>query len=154
MAFPDVEKRLGFKFLKRPLIVGGHAMEFYGLRNTGEDFDLILHKTDHNRLKKFLDKQGMKYLKGRNPSKYKDKPTFVDLYGDQGLLFYEFEMWNCICGFDYNFLSQGSKKTGKYLMISLEKLLFMKALAMSKPKYLKDLKLVVNKIMENQYPDK
>ena len=151
MAFIDIEKRLEFTFKKRPLIIGGHAMEFYGLRKAGEDFDIVLHKSDHARLKRFLDKQGMKYLKNNNPSKYKKTPTFVDLYGDHGLLIYEFEMWNSIMRFDYNFLSEGAKRKGKYLMISLEKLLFLKALAMSKPKYLKDLKLIVKKITEDRY---
>ena len=150
MTFVDVEKRLGFKFKKRPLIIGGHAMEFYGLRKAGDDFDLVLHKSDFAKLKTFMDKKGMKRIK-ENKTKYKKKPTFVDLYGDQGILFHEFEMWNNIMLFDYDNLSQGAKKQGKYLVISLEKLLLLKALAMSKRKYLRDLKLVVKKIIENQY---
>ncbi len=153
MTFADAEKKLRFKFKKRPLIIGGHAMEFYGLRKAGEDFDLVLHKSDHSRLKKFLDKQGMKYIK-ENLSKYKNVPTFVDLCGDQGILFHEFEMWNNIVGFDYDHLSKDAKKKGKYLIISLERLLFLKALAMLKPKYLKDLKLIVKKIIKDKYETK
>ncbi len=151
MKFTDVEKKLGFKFKKRPLLFGGHAMEFYGLRKAGRDFDLVLHKSDHLKLKRFLDKKGMKYLKGRNKPGYKKTPQFVDLYGDQGLLIYEFEMWNSVVRFDYDSLVNEAKKKGKYLILSLEKLLLLKALAMKKPKYMRDLKLIVRKIIKDKY---
>jgi hypothetical protein len=37
------------------------------------------------------------------------------------------------------------------IVVSLEKLLFLKALAMSDDKYLKDLRLIVKKIIKQQY---
>lgn len=42
-------------------------------------------------------------------------------------------------------------KYGIYLVVSVEKLLFLKALAMNVPKYLKDLELVVERILKNAY---
>lgn len=148
---PNLEKRLNVKFEHKPLLIGGLAMEYYGLRKTGKDVDFILQNSDHAKLKKILHRQGMIYLKGRNTSGYKNVPEFVDLYGDQGLLVYEFEIWTCILKFDYEYLSQGAIEKDYYKIISLEKLLFLKCLAMSKPKYLKDTKLLVKRIINNQY---
>ena len=56
--------------------------------------------------------------------------------------------------FDYEFLSEKAIEKEEYLVISLEKLLFLKALAMKEKKYRKDLELVVQKIFEIQYETK
>ena len=40
-----------------------------------------------------------------------------------------------------------------FLVISLEKLLFLKALAMEIPKYHRDLELVVEKVLQEAYKD-
>ena len=60
-------------------------------------------------------------------------------------------IWTCICLFDYEFLSPGAVEKEHYFIISLEKLLFLTALAMKKEKYHKDLELTVEKILEMQY---
>jgi len=151
MKIPDLNKKLNFKFKYKPLLIGGLAMEYYGLRKSGKDIDFVLSKTDHKRLKTKMDKLGMKYLKGRNTSGYKNKPEFIDLYGDQGILIYELEMWNQILRFDYDFLSRDAIEKHKYFIISLEKLLFLKALGIKKEKYLNDTKLIVQKIIDDQY---
>lgn len=151
MIIPNLEKRLNFKFKKKPLLVGGLAMEYYGLRKAGKDVDFVISRRDHQRLKAKLDKEGLIYLKGRNKSGYKETPEFVDLYGDKGILICEFEIWTCILRFDYDFLSEGATEKANCLIISLEKLLFLKTLAIGKPKYLKDVKLIVKKIIDKQY---
>ncbi|MHA1973822.1 MAG: arsenic resistance N-acetyltransferase ArsN2 [Candidatus Hodarchaeales archaeon] len=54
--------------------------------------------------------------------------------------------------FDYKDLSVNAVVEEEFLVISIEKLLLMKALVMEKPKYYKDLQLRTNMIMERQYP--
>jgi hypothetical protein len=73
------------------------------------------------------------------------------LWGDLGVCEFEFEIWRSICRFDYEFLSAGAIDKGEYLIISLEKLLFLKALAMKVEKYRQDLELIVKKLLDDQY---
>jgi len=126
-------KILNYNFLHKPLIIGGKAMEYYGLRKAGLDIDLVIHTEDHNNLK-------IKY-----PNNIKD------LYGDIGICEYGFEIWNQICTFDYEYLKINAIEEKEYKIISLEKLLFLKALAMKIPKYHNDLKLVVELILNKAY---
>ena len=44
-------KLLDFNFLYKPLVIGGKAMEYYGLRKAGLDIDLVIHNEDHKILK-------------------------------------------------------------------------------------------------------
>lgn len=148
----DIEKDLDFEFYKKPLLIGGRAKEFYNIRKSGPDIDFVICKKDHARLEKKLKSRGLIYLKGKNKTGYKETSEFVDLYGDHGLLIYNYEIWDTICKFDYDFLSKGAVEKGNILIISLEKLLFLTALAVpKKPKYLKDLKLISKKILDIQY---
>ena len=39
---------LNYNFKKKQLLVGGKAMEFYGLRKAGEDIDFIVSKEDYD----------------------------------------------------------------------------------------------------------
>jgi len=126
-------KILDYNFLHKPLIIGGKAMEYYGLRKAGLDIDLVIHTEDHNILK-------IKY-----PNNIKD------LYGDIGICEYGFEIWNQICTFDYEYLNLNAIEETEYKIISLEKLLFLKALAIKIPKYNNDLKLVVELILNKAY---
>lgn len=128
----DFEK-LNYTFLHKPLLVGGMAMEYYGLRKAGRDIDLVIHAEDHAALKK----------------KYPEH--IKDLYGDIGICEFEFEIWNQICMFDYDALREKAIEEENVLVVSLEKLLFMKALAMEVPKYHKDLELVVKKVLDKAY---
>ncbi len=125
--------KLNYKFKYKPLLIGGKAMEYYGLRKAGADIDLVVHPTDHEVL---VDKY---------PSNIKD------LYGDIGVCEFDFEIWNQICTFDYQYLKVNAIEEENYLVISLEKLLFLKALAMEIPKYHKDLELVVKKVLDKAY---
>jgi len=129
-------KILNYDFLYKPLVIGGKAMEYYGLRKAGLDIDFVIHTEDHNNLK-------IKY-----PNNIKD------LYGDIGICEYGFEIWNQICTFDYEYLKINAIEENEYKVISLEKLLFLKALAMEIPKYHNDLKLVVELIKKKAYNKK
>jgi len=151
---PNLEKELGIKFKHKPLLVGGLAKQHHCIRMSGKDIDIILSKTDHNRLKIKLEKEGMKKLRGEHKQDYKKEPQFVDLYGDHGILVGEFEIWATIRGFDYKFLSEQALDKKHCKIISLEKLLFLTALAIEKKKYLNDLKLIVKKILEIKHGSK
>ena len=108
-------------------------MEYYGLRKAGTDIDFVISKIDHERL----------------VQKYPD--NIKNLYGDLGICEFEFEIWNQICTFNYDYLKENAVEVDDYLVISLEKLLFLKAMAMEVPKYLRDLELVVDRILKNAY---
>src|SRR5215510_1142857 len=124
---------LNYSFLHKPLLIGGKAMEYYGLRKAGIDIDLVIHTEDH------------KILKNKYPNNLKD------LYGDIGICEYGFEIWNQICTFNYEYLELNAIEEEKLKIISLDKLLFLKALAMEIPKYHKDLEMVVELVLKRAY---
>lgn len=74
-----------------------------------------------------------------------------DMVGDLGVCPYDFEIWKTICLLDYDTLSEGATELENVLIISLEKLLLMKALAMDSEKYLHDTKLIVKRLIDLQY---
>ena len=108
-------------------------MEYYGLRKAGLDIDLVIHTDDHYKLKDIYPK------------------NIKDLYGDTGICEFEFEIWNQICTFDYDYLRVDAIETDDCLIISLEKLLFMKALAIEIPKYHYDMELIVKLILDKAF---
>jgi hypothetical protein len=124
---------LKYSFIHKPLLVGGKSMEYYGLRKAGADIDLIIHPEDHSLLKK----------------QYPDHVK--DLYGDIGICEFGFEIWNHISNLDYEYLSEKAIEEPGFLVISLEKALILKALAMHIPKYYKDLELLTERIRDNAY---
>ncbi len=125
--------RLGHRFLSKPLLIGGKAMEYYGLRKAGNDIDFVVAEEDHRALVQ------------RHPGKVKD------IHGDIGVCVDGFELWNRICLFDYGFLKEGCVESGDICIAHLHKLLFLKALAMGLPKYRQDLELIVQEILNRQY---
>jgi hypothetical protein len=125
--------KLNYTFLSKPLLIGGMAMEYYDLRPSGADIDFVITSEDYNQ----LSQQYPEHLR--------------DLWGDLGVCVYEFEIWKSICLFEYATLSANAVDMGPYLIISLEKLLFLKALAMKEEKYHKDLEMVVKKILDEKY---
>lgn len=125
--------KLKYSFQTKPLLVGGLAMEYYGLRKSGADIDFIITAEDYEALAALY------------PENKKD------LFGDLGVAVHEFELWKCILLFEYDFLSQGAIEEDEIKIISLEKLLFMKALAISEAKYEQDVRLIVKKIHNIQY---
>lgn len=125
--------KLNYSFSKKPLLIGGKAMEYYGLRKAGEDIDLIVPEEDVvNLIRQYPDR-------------------VKDLWGDLGVCPFEFEIWSTVCFFNYDDLKEGVIEQDDILIISLEKLLFMKALAINKEKYLKDTQLIVESIINKQY---
>ncbi len=129
----DKLDKLGHCFQTPPLVIGGVAMEYYGLRKAGDDIDFVIAAADHEAL----------------CQKYPD--NIRDLHGDIGVCVDGLEIWNRICLFEYDFLAEGCIELDGIRIISLHKLLFMKAIAMSQKKYLRDLELIVKEILDQQY---
>lgn len=127
---------LNYKFKKKPLLVGGKAMEYYGLRKAGEDIDFIVSKEDYDQLAK------------QYPNDLKD------IFGDKGVCVFNYEIWKSIRWYIYEELVYNAIKENDYLIISLEKLLLLKALAMSIPKYHDDLELIIEKISKTKIKPK
>lgn len=125
--------RLNFTFTTLPLLIGGKAMEFYNLRPAGADVDFVITAEDYDR----LARQYPKHLK--------------EIWGDLGVCVFEFEIWKSICLFDYDFLGPGAVEQDGYRLISLEKLLFLKALGMKEAKYHRDLELLVERVLRERY---
>jgi hypothetical protein len=126
-------RKLNYTFTKKPLLVGGKAMEYYGLRKSGDDIDFIAYEDD------------VKNLITRYPDRVKD------LWADLGVCPFEFEIWRSILLFKYEDLLEGAVETDHYLIISKTNLLIMKALAMNNKKYLKDTHLLVQSMLNDLY---
>ena len=43
-------EKLDFEFASKPLLIGGKAMEHYGLRKAGADIDFVITSKDYERL--------------------------------------------------------------------------------------------------------
>lgn len=102
---------LGIEFTSKPIIHGGTAMEYYGLRRRGADFDFIISNDDYQALAR-------KY-----PANKKD------MWGDLGILVGQNELFRSIYRFDYGFFSEGAIEFENFKVISFEKLFFLKSLS-------------------------
>jgi hypothetical protein len=125
-------EKLAYAFDEKPVVVGGKAMEYYGLRKSGDDIDLVASQGDIANLIKLY------------PSRLKD------LSGDLGVCPFEFEIWRTINYFDYSHYRENSVEQDQYRIVSLEKLLVMKAMAIEKEKYFRDIKLITTHITTSQ----
>lgn len=124
---------LDYNFQTKPLLIGGMAMEYYGLRQAGDDIDFVISLADYNAL----------------AEQYPDHKR--EIFGDQGIAVGKYELWKTICLFGYDFLSAGAIEKEHYCITSLEKMLFLKALGYKEEKYRADLELIVDKIINIQY---
>ncbi len=125
--------KLNFTFTTPPLLIGGMAMEYYGLRPSGRDIDFVITEADYVRLR----------------AQYPD--CLKELWGYLGVCPFEFEIWRSICLFTYEDLCAGALEEDGYRVISLEKLLFLKALGYKVEKYRKDVELIVDKVVKDRY---
>lgn len=111
-------------FLSKPILIGGMAMEYYGMRKSGADIDLIITNKNYQR------------SAGQFPDKTKD------LYGDLGIVMGKFEIWRSIAHLDYDFFKKEAIETEKIYVISIDRLLWSRVCAMDIEKYRTDLKLI------------
>ena len=134
-------KLTNYKFEQKPLVVGGLAMEYYGLRKTVHDYDYVVSKKDWNKLKK-IHPEKVLLLGGKKGDEIiymKDKK--VDLISTLML-------------HNYNDLVKGAIDKDKYKIISLENLLFLKTIESvfsGAKKSKRDQKLIVEDIIKKKY---
>lgn len=122
--------KLDFCFETKPLLIGGKAMEYYQIREAGSDIDFVITEDDYERLS------------------YKYPYDIKEIWGDFGVCKDGYEIWKSICLFEYDFLSEDAIETDDFLIISFEKLMFLKVLMMSQPKCLQDLELMRDRMAE------
>lgn len=108
-------------FKRKPIVIGGMAMEYYSMRKAGADIDLVISNEDYLKLAK----------------KYPDNRK--DIYGDLGVVISEFEIWRSIALLDYNFLLKDAVDEDNVYIVSLDRLLLMRVCAMDVAKYRADL---------------
>ncbi|MBN1777250.1 MAG: hypothetical protein JW811_03930 [Clostridiales bacterium] len=121
-------------FTKKPILIGGMAMEYYGMRKAGADIDLVICNEDYQALaKQFPDKR-------------------KDLYGDMGLVIGIFEIWRSIALLDYDFYLKDAVCEKDVLVVSVDRLLWMRVCAMDVEKYRKDLELM-RQYYRSRYPN-
>jgi hypothetical protein len=138
--FLDINlESLRFDFSSKPLLIGGKALQYYGVRDAGDDIDLVITEDDYELLS------------------YKYPDNIKEIWGDFGVCRNGFEIWKSICLFDYDFLSEDAVEEEDFLVISFEKLMFLKVLAISNPKCLNDLHImrdrmaVINTLLHDYY---
>lgn len=108
-------------FTRPPVLIGGRAMEYYGIRKAGADIDLVIADGDYQ------------VFQAAHPECRKD------IYGDLGVVFAEFEIWRSIALLDYEFFCKDAVEEGELLVVSIDRLLWTRVCAMDVEKYRQDL---------------
>lgn len=117
-------KKLQANFERKPIVIGGMCMEYYGIRKAGADLDLVITNEDYQKLAE------------RYPEQRKD------LYGDLGVTIDDFEIWRSIAHLDYEFFRKEAVEEEMVYFLSLDRLLWTRVCAMDVEKYRKDLELI------------
>lgn len=117
-------KECSLEFTKKPILIGGMAKEYHGIRKSGSDIDLVICDQDYQLL----------------AQKYPDNRK--DIWGDLGVVIGQFEIWRCIMLLDYDFYLKDAIDEGVAYVASLDRLLLMCVFAMDVEKYMNDLKLI------------
>ena len=135
-----------YNFKSKPLVIGGLALEYYGIRKTGHDYDFVVSPTDWKILKKKYPDQvnlfGGKDEKDKDATLTNINNTHVDLI-------------STLFQYNYNYLKKGAIDEGKYLVISIDKLLMLKTLGAvfnNHSKSKKDQEKIVKYIVRKNYP--
>jgi len=129
-------QRLQYKFIDKPVIVGGLAMEYYGLRKHGDDVDFIVTDRDYQRLK-------VQFPNNRK-----------DIWGDFGILIDGFELFRSIYKFDHTHYSLGAIELTNYKIINIDLLFRMKVFALGvAPKHDADVQLLKGYYQQFQNQD-
>ncbi len=84
-------------------------------------------------------------------SSFKQIPELWDLYGDHGIIYQQFELWDSIVLYTYDELKENAIKEG-FLVTSLEKLLLLcNVRGVYDTRYLEDAKLVAKALTTQNY---
>jgi hypothetical protein len=103
---------LGVSFSSKPLVFGGLAMEYYGLRKHGGDIDLLITNKDYQLL----------------ADRYPDER--IDIWGNLGVILERYSFFRSVGHLDYGFYAAGAVECGDFMVISFDRLFFMAAAAM------------------------
>lgn len=126
---------LGIVFDEKPLLIGGLAMTYYGIRKQGNDVDFIVTDKDYHA------------LAAQHPENQRDK------WGDLILSVNHYEFLRSIFRLDYAFFAEGAIEYPQCKVISLEKLFFMKVLAVDNQpevsKHVQDYRLMLKYILQS-----
>ena len=133
-----------YKFEKKPLVVGGLAMEYYGIRKTGHDYDYMVSKKDWKQLKKIHPKK-INLFGGKTE---KEVDATINLKKEK------VDLISTLYQHNYNDLAKGAINKDNYKIISLEKLLYIKtidAVFKNTSKSKRDQKLIIEDIIKKKY---
>jgi len=123
---------IDYSFKHKPIVIGGYAMAYYGLRQAGKDVDLVVAKEDFT------------LMCARFPHRQ------VEKFDEKGIYYKPFEIWPVFRGYTYWQLRRMSHDEGFFRVISLKMLFTLKMLSASderldptiRQKYAKDLALM------------
>ena len=137
-----------YSFKDKPLVVGGLALEYYGIRQCGNDFDYMVSPRDWQILKQ-KHSENINLFGGETEEDV-DATINLNNNGEKIDLIYTLYQFN------YDYLKEDSIEHSCYRIISLEKLLLLKTLAAvdnNDSKSAADQKLIVDFIVSKQYPN-
>lgn len=151
MSYLDLLKTLGtiYTFIDTPILLGGGAMDYYGLRKTGHDLDIMISERDKTEL---LNRGYTLNLFGGKTEKDIDS-TFSDFAGTGVDLVVTLNQYSYVF-FKNSAVTCGSHKD--LLVMSLEHLLLTKVFAgeySGEPKHKTDITLILKGIEKQQYPE-
>jgi hypothetical protein len=107
---------LEIEFDDKPILVGGMALEYYGIRKHGDDFDFIISNRDYKKLE----------------NKYRDFRK--DMWGDFGIRKNEYELFRSMYKFDYPYFNNEAIEKTNLKIVSIDMLFRMKVFAMNAEK--------------------
>lgn len=137
-----------YTFLDKPILLGGMAMQYYNLRESGHDLDIMISKRDKDEL---LEKGYKLNLFGGKTESEVDA-TFTNIEN------LDLDLVITLNQYDYEFFKRDSKLLeGNYnlLVISIENLLITKIFAKHYSpleKHEEDVKLIIKGIEKIKYP--
>lgn len=123
-------------FAKKPILIDGMAMEYYGIRKSGSDIDFVVSDEDYQAFASMM------------PDKRKD------IYGDLGIVIGAFEIWRSIALLDYNFYLKDAVEESNVFVISLDRLLLTRVNAMEAETHIPSYQKNHGIVFDGQYKDK
>ena len=131
--------KLNYKFKDAPILIGGGAMEYYGMRATGHDFDFIISREDAIVLKQSYELNHFGGSAAADGFSEDMDSTFTQIGG------FEIDLAVTMFQYGYEYFVKNAIPIEEYLVVSREDLLLMKCLAASNPGGWEDLPTGISK---------
>lgn len=123
-----VVKKLNYSFKKKPILIGGGALEYYGLRKTGHDWDFMISMEDYKALKA----KNVHTLNTFGGTEFDKDGLSVDVDNTFSEIIKDLDLAITMFQYRYDFFDSETLETlGEFKVMSLEHLLLLKALAAS-----------------------